>query len=104
MLFTLPKLYEWYQPLIDTQLQKFRTSKKQDKKTPETKTQNTHNRPEDDNSAEEVPFEGQESGGEVNMLYKVCDNEQLLDLLEEEHRKGCRCRDCEHQDLPIEAH
>ncbi|KAH8280910.1 hypothetical protein KR054_004021 [Drosophila jambulina] len=101
LLFTLPKLYEWYQPFIDDQLEKFSKFKKHDKKTPETKTENTENPPE--NNLAKVQYKEEEST-ESNMLYKVCDNEQLFDLLEEEHRKGCRCRDCEHQDLPIEAH
>ncbi|KAH8243276.1 hypothetical protein KR032_006115 [Drosophila birchii] len=101
LLFTLPKLYEWYQPFIDAQLQKLSKFKKQDKKTAETKTENTEN-PLEENLAK-VQYK-EEGSSEGNMLFKVCDNEQLFDMLEEEHRKGCQCRDCEHQDLPIEAH
>ncbi|KAH8337282.1 hypothetical protein KR059_005527 [Drosophila kikkawai] len=96
LLFTLPKVYEWYQPLIDAQLQKFCKFKKQDKKTPETMTGNTDNLAKMQRKAEK--------SSDANMFYKVCENEKLFDLLEEEHRKGCQCRDCEQQDLPIEAH
>ncbi|KAH8264634.1 hypothetical protein KR038_011161 [Drosophila bunnanda] len=100
LLFTLPKLYEWYQPFIDAQLLKFSKFKKQDQKTSETKTENTENPPE--NNFAKGQYKEEESS-DTNMLYKVCDNEKLFDLLEEEHRKGCRCRDCEHQDLPIDT-
>ncbi|EDV41844.1 uncharacterized protein Dana_GF17296 [Drosophila ananassae] len=97
-LFTLPKLYEWYKPNIDVQIQKFRKCKSME------------------NAAEPKPDNGDTLKGEKKisyenkeatdgpMLYKVCDNAEIFDLLEEEHSKGCRCRDCEHQDLPIEAH
>ncbi|KAH8374608.1 hypothetical protein KR200_002004 [Drosophila serrata] len=99
LLFTLPKLYEWYQPFIDAQLLKLSKFKKQNKKIPETKTENPENPPEDNFAKGQYK---EEESSESNLLYKISDNEQLLDLLEAEHRKGCRCRDCEHQDLPIE--
>ncbi|XP_052836589.1 reticulon-1-A [Drosophila gunungcola] len=92
LVFTLPKLYEWYKPLIDAQVRKFRKCKQLEKKNEsETTTEKSDNLQEE--YPREVPFEGQESS-DGNMLY----------LLEEEHRKGCRCCDCELQDLPIRAH
>ncbi|XP_044312771.1 reticulon-1-A [Drosophila rhopaloa] len=90
-IFTLPKLYELYKPLIDAQVRKFGKCKPQEKNEVENKSEKTDNFQEE--YPTEVPQESQESG-DGNILY----------LLEEEHRKGCRCRDCEHQDLPIEAH
>ncbi|XP_016935461.4 reticulon-1-A [Drosophila suzukii] len=97
-IFTLPKLYEWYKPIIDVQVRKFRKCKQKD--VPEAKDE----KPEyvEEEYPPESPYESQDSN-EGSMLYKVCDNEQLLDLLEAEHRKGCRCRDCEHEELPIEV-
>ncbi|XP_016953809.1 reticulon-1-A [Drosophila biarmipes] len=99
-IFTLPKLYASYKPIIDVQVRKFRKCKQKEDDTPETKGEKSE-------YVEEVYptqslYENQDSN-EGSMLYKVCDNEQLLDLLEAEHRKGCRCRDCEHQELPVEV-
>ncbi|KAH8278685.1 hypothetical protein KR018_006950 [Drosophila ironensis] len=92
LLFTLPKLYEWYKPLIDHHFQKLQIF------------QNTN--PKMENAGAPTEEENQESEEEMvsteenkeSMLYKV------FDLLEEEHSTGCSCRDCEHQTLPIEAH
>ncbi|XP_043655449.1 reticulon-1-A [Drosophila teissieri] len=100
-IFTLPKLYESYKPLVDVQIRKLRNCKNDKSNIVEAKAEKTDCIQKEYPS--ESPYEGQEST-EGKMLYKVCDNEQLLSLLEEEHRKGCRCRDCEHRDLPIEAH
>ncbi|KAH8369266.1 hypothetical protein KR009_006094 [Drosophila setifemur] len=100
LLFTLPKVYERYQAIIDLQLQKLRSYKQKKKSASIPLDENKDNLPEE--HKQEEPLNNQESGDD-NMLYKVCDNAQLFDLLAEEHRKGCRCGDCEHQDLPIEA-
>ncbi|KAH8343944.1 hypothetical protein KR084_002203 [Drosophila pseudotakahashii] len=99
-IFSLPKLYEWYKPIIEVQVRKFRMCKQKQKDEPETADEKTEY-VEEEYPPEEL-YESQESN-EGSMLYKVCDNEQILDLLEAEHRQGCRCRDCEHQELPIEA-
>ncbi|XP_017081858.1 reticulon-1-A [Drosophila eugracilis] len=98
-IFTLPKLYEWYKPMIDAQVRKFRKNKLQEKNEQKSITE----KPQFEEYPSKENDEIQESNNS-NILYNVCNNERLLDLLEAEHRKGCRCRDCEHQDLPIEAH
>ncbi|KAH8250288.1 hypothetical protein KR026_010216 [Drosophila bipectinata] len=97
LLFTLPKLYEWYKPNIDNQIKKFQKCKIESAAEPKPENGETLQ------GEEIISYENKEST-DGPMLYKVCDNAELFELLEEEHSKGCRCRDCEHQDLPIEAH
>ncbi|XP_017052990.1 reticulon-1-A [Drosophila ficusphila] len=101
LMFTLPKLYEMYKPIVDAQIGKFYKCKQQMEKVPESQDENKMSTEKE--YPTEMPNKARESK-EGTVLYEVCNNEQLLDLLEEEHRKGCRCRDCEQDDLPIEAH
>ncbi|XP_002038708.2 reticulon-3-B [Drosophila sechellia] len=91
-IFTVPKLYESYKPFVDVQIRKFRKCQRDKSNVVEPKAENPICIQKE--CPPESPYEGEESK-EGKVLYEACDNEPV--------HKVCRCPDCEHGYLPIEA-